>query len=85
MVEFYTYENPMPWLLDMDYRMVRTDQYKYIHWTHHPDLDELYDVRADPYEMDNLMDVPELTQVRADLREELGRLTLSAMGLSGGS
>ncbi len=25
LVEFYTYENPMPWLLDMDYRMVRTD------------------------------------------------------------
>lgn len=84
MVEFYTYENPMPWLLDMDYRMVRTDQYKYIHWTHHPDLDELYDMRADPYEMDNLMDVPELAAVRAELRAELGRLTLSAMGLSGG-
>ena len=85
LVEFYTYENPMPWLLDMDYRMVRTDRYKYIHWTHHPDLDELYDMRADPYEMDNLMDVPELARVRSELRDELGRLTLSAMGLSGGS
>ena len=84
MVEFYTYENPMPWLMDMDYRMVRTDQYKYIHWTHHPDMDELYDVRADPYEMDNLMDVPALAQVRSDLREELGRLTLQAVGLAGG-
>lgn len=84
LVEFYTYENPMPWLLDMDYRMVRTDRYKYIHWTHHPDLDELYDMRADPYEMDNLMDVAELAGVRATLREELGRLTLEALGLSGG-
>jgi N-acetylglucosamine-6-sulfatase len=84
LVEFYTYENPMPWLLDMDYRMVRTDRYKYIHWTHHPDLDELYDMRADPYEMDNLMDVPELARVRSELRDELGRLALSAMGLSGG-
>jgi arylsulfatase A-like enzyme len=85
MVEFYTYEKPMPWLLDMDYRMVRTDRYKYIHWTHHPDLDELYDMRDDPYEMDNLMDVPGLAAVRSELRDELGRLTLEAMGLSGGS
>ena len=30
-IEFYTYENPFPWLLDMDYRAIRTDRYKYIH------------------------------------------------------
>ena len=31
LIEFYTYENPFPWLLDMDYRAIRTDRYKYIH------------------------------------------------------
>jgi arylsulfatase A-like enzyme len=85
LVEFYTYENPMPWLLDMDYRMVRTDRYKYIHWTHHPELDELYDLQADPYEMDNLADDPEMAGVRDELRAELGRLTLEAVGLADGS
>ena len=48
LVEFYTYENPMPWLTDMDYRAVRTERYKYIHWIHHPDEPELYDLRDDP-------------------------------------
>ncbi|HEX9730081.1 MAG TPA: sulfatase [Gemmatimonadales bacterium] len=83
LVEFYTYENPMPWLLDMDYRAVRTDRYKYIHWMQHPDLDELYDLEADPYEMRNLVDDPVVGRVRLDLRAELGRLVLGAMGLEG--
>jgi N-acetylglucosamine-6-sulfatase len=81
LVEFYTYENPMPWLLDMDYRAVRTERWKYVHWTQHPDLDELYDLEADPYEMDNRFDDPSLESVRVDLREELGRLALDALGL----
>lgn len=81
LVEFYTYENPMPWLVDMDYRAVRTDRYKYVHWMQHPDLDELYDLAADPYEMRNLADDPAEVGVRRDLRAELGRLVLDAMGL----
>jgi N-acetylglucosamine-6-sulfatase len=81
LVEFYTYENPMPWLMDMDYRMVRTDRYKYIHWVHHPDLDELYDLEADPYEMDNRVGDAGFATIRNELRAELGRLVLEAMGL----
>ena len=81
LVEFYTYENPMPWLLDMDYRAVRTARYKYIHWVRHGD--ELYDVRTDPYEMRNLIDEPDMAEVAASLRDELGRLSLEALGLGG--
>jgi N-acetylglucosamine-6-sulfatase len=83
LVEFYTYENPMPWLVDMDYRAVRTDRYKYIHWMHHPGLDELYDLETDPYEVRNLVDDPASAGVRGELRAELGRLVLEAMGLGG--
>jgi N-acetylglucosamine-6-sulfatase len=81
LVEFYTYENPMPWLVDMDYRALRTDRYKYVHWMQHPDLDELYDLETDPYEVRNLVDDAGSDGLRRELRRELGRLVLEAMGL----
>jgi N-acetylglucosamine-6-sulfatase len=81
LIEFYTFENPFPWLMDMDYRAVRTDRYKYIHWMQHPADDELYDLEADPYEMVNLAYRPEMAEVRRELRAELARLVLEVMGL----
>jgi N-acetylglucosamine-6-sulfatase len=38
---------------------VRTDHYKYIHYHGIWDIDELYDLREDPEEMNNLIDSPE--------------------------
>ena len=77
-----TNENPFPHLADMDYRAVRTDRYKYVHWMRFPDQDELYDLQADSLERTNLARDPGHTRVRAELREELGRLVLQAMGLA---
>ncbi len=79
MVEFYTYEHPMPWLMDMDYRAVRTHRYKYIHWVHHEA--ELYDLAADSLETRNLIGEPAMAAVAEELRLELGRLSLEALGL----
>lgn len=81
LIEFYTYENPFPWLSDMDYRAIRTDRYKYIHWMQHPDESELYDLVEDPYETRNLIDDPRLAGVAEDLREELAAAVLEVMGL----
>ncbi|MDX1393802.1 MAG: sulfatase-like hydrolase/transferase [Gemmatimonadota bacterium] len=83
LVEFYTYENPFPHLVDMDYRLVRTARMKYIHWMQHPGMDELYDLESDPYETRNRIDDPALADERQRLRTELGRLVLEAMGLGG--
>lgn len=81
LIEFYTYENPFSWLVDMDYKAIRTAQYKYIHWMQHPDENELYDLTADPYETQNLIDDPMLTGVLGDLKRELGKLVLGAAGI----
>jgi arylsulfatase A-like enzyme len=81
LIEFYTYENPFPWLVDMDYRAIRTRRYKYIHWIKHPDESELYDLIEDPYEMRNLIDEPRLAGVVSGLREEMAAAVVDAMGL----
>jgi N-acetylglucosamine-6-sulfatase len=81
LIEFYTYENPWPWLVDMDYRAIRTRQFKYVHWMHYPDESELYDLRADPYETRNLIDEPDFAQVADELRAMLADAVLEAMGL----
>ena len=82
LIEFYTYENPRPWLMDMDYRAVRTDRFKLIHWIQHPGEQELYDLQEDPYEMHNLIDDPKAQDLVAELQVELARLVIQAMGLS---
>jgi arylsulfatase A-like enzyme len=82
LIEFYTYENPFPWLVDMDYRAIRTNRYKYIHWIQHPDESELYDLVEDPYEMTNRIDDAALKPVLDDLRGRLRQEQLRALGLT---
>ncbi|HSR53522.1 MAG TPA: sulfatase/phosphatase domain-containing protein [Acidobacteriota bacterium] len=81
LIEFYTYENPFPWLLDMDYRALRTGRYKYIHWMQHPDENELYDLQEDPYEVRNLFADPAQEAVKKELQGKLRSAVLHASGL----
>ena len=83
LVEFYTYENPFPWLMDLDYRAVRTERYKLIHWIHYPGEEELYDLAADPFELRNLMAEPGMERVVGDMRALMRREVLAALGLEG--
>ncbi len=82
LIEFYTYENPFPWLVDMDYRAIRTNRYKYIHWIQHPDESELYDLVEDPYEKTNRIGDTALKPVLDDLRARLQQEQLRALGLT---
>ncbi len=80
----YWAENAMPWLIGMTYKAVRTDRYKYIRWINrglNGELDELYDLERDPYELTNLARRAAHRAARERLRRELGRLCLEAMGL----
>jgi N-acetylglucosamine-6-sulfatase len=81
LVEFYTNEQPFTHLVDVDYRAVRTARYKYIHWVKFPGEDELYDLEADPLERKNLARDPAAARVREEMRRELSRLVVEAVGL----
>ena len=50
-------------------RQLRLDSYKYV--AHLDDLDELYDLQADPYELENLVNEPRCATLLADMRRRL--------------
>ena len=82
-VEYWA-ENAYPWLVGMTYKAVRTDRYKYIHWVNRArngELDELYDLERDPYELINVAKKPGYRSVRTKLVKELRKLTADALGL----
>jgi N-acetylglucosamine-6-sulfatase len=83
LVEYWA-ENAMPWLVGMTYKAVRTDRHKYIRWVNRSrngELDELYDLEKDPYELANVVRRDAYRAVRGRLRRELRRLAVEALGI----
>ena len=67
----YWAENAYPWLIGMTYKAVRTQRHKYIRWVNRSrngELDELYDLDRDPYEIANVINRPAYRAVREKLR-----------------
>jgi N-acetylglucosamine-6-sulfatase len=73
LVEYFS-DTVFPRVDRMGYRAVRTDRWKYITYTELTGMDELYDLRTDPYEMRNRIGDPEAAKVVEELRGEMGRL-----------
>ena len=81
---YYNYEKEFPYTPNV--RGVRTNDWKYVHYPHGdggPDRHkaELYDLRSDPGELRNLIDAPEASSTRDQLKAELARL-MTASGLT---
>lgn len=51
-------------------RMIRTDRYKFVY--NGPDVNELYDLAADPHELSNLVDHPAYRSIRTEHAGRLG-------------
>jgi len=81
-MEYYSHENPMPWTVNLDYRIVRKGQHKYIRWIRFEDEAELYDLEDDPYEMHNLITDPKMSVIIKDLQQELKKLVIESLGLA---
>jgi N-acetylglucosamine-6-sulfatase len=57
LIEYYS-DKVFPRIVQMGYKAVRNGRWKYIHYLELEGMDELYDLRADPFEMKNLMGQP---------------------------
>ena len=80
----YWAEQAYPWLIGMTYKAIRTGRYKLIHWVNrgrHGELDELYDLEKDPFELKNLINSRAHAAIREKLHRELKVLVAEAVGL----
>lgn len=71
-VEYYT-DIVFPRTFKMGYDAVRTERHKYIQYRDLEGMDELYDLKQDPYEMNNLLQKPGSEAVKNTLKAELGK------------
>jgi arylsulfatase A-like enzyme len=82
LIENFSDDQPYPWVLDDDYKAIRTDRHKLIHWIQHPEFDELYDLMIDPREERNLIDDHGQRDLVRRLKSELGKLVQDSISLS---
>jgi N-acetylglucosamine-6-sulfatase len=73
LIEYFT-DTVFPRILNMGYQAVRTDRYKYIHYTELSNMDELYDLRSDRHEMKNAIGLPASRSVLRRMQRELSNL-----------
>jgi len=73
LIEYYT-DKVFPRISHMGYKAVRTDRWKYIHYLDLNGMDELYDLKKDPYEMKNVIDEAGSVKGLEEMMKELGRI-----------
>ena len=74
LIEYYS-DTVFPRVRSMGYKAVRTLEHKYIHYTDLEGMDELYDLRNDPYEMKNIVAEPASQATLKTLKATVARLS----------
>jgi N-acetylglucosamine-6-sulfatase len=69
LIEYFS-DKVFPRVVQMGYQAVRTEGWKYIHYLDLEGMDELYDLKADPYEMTNLIREPKARKALLQLQAE---------------
>ncbi len=77
----YTTDIVFPRVLKMGYDAVRTERYKYIRYRELEGMNELYDLRQDPFELKNVIDSTTASAARRQMEIELNRLLAPAVPL----
>jgi N-acetylglucosamine-6-sulfatase len=73
LIEYYS-DRVFPRMVRMGYKAVRSGRWKYIHYLELEGMDELYDLKADPYEMKNLINQPGSDKMLKEVKQELEKL-----------
>jgi len=73
LIEYYS-DKVFPRVLQMGYHAVRNERWKYIHYRELDGMDELYDLRSDPFEMKNLINERRAAPTLKELKLEMERL-----------
>lgn len=73
LIEYFS-DRVFPRVVNMGYQCVRTERWKYIHYTELAGMDELYDLKTDPYEMKNVAGDARSQGALREMQAELQRL-----------
>jgi arylsulfatase A-like enzyme len=73
LIEYYS-DKVFPRIVQMGYKAVRSRRWKYIHYLELNGMDELYDLKTDPFEMTNVIDQPAARQALVRMKQEMDRL-----------
>ena len=73
LIEYYS-DRVFPRIVQMGYKAVRNARWKYIHYLELEGMDELYDLKNDPYEMKNLIHQPGAQKALSEMKQEMERL-----------
>jgi N-acetylglucosamine-6-sulfatase len=73
LIEYYS-DRVFPRIARMGYKAVRNGRWKYIRYLELEGMDELYDLKTDPYEMKNLFNQPGAEKALGEMKQEMERL-----------